>query len=811
MAGGEGGRLRPLTCNIPKPMMPILDKPIMEYTIELLKNSGIKDIAVTLQYLPDEIIRYFGDGKDFGVNIRYFIEEFPLGTAGSIKNVEEYIDDTFIVISGDALTDIDLIKAIEHHNQKNAFVTVVLKKVSIPLEYGVVVTNKDGQIAAFLEKPSWSEVFSDKANTGIYIIEPEVFNFIEKNQKCDFSNDLFPMLLHMNKCIYGYVAEGYWCDIGNINQYMRCQYDVLKGNVKVNIKGQKYKDEIWIGDNCEICSTARIISPAFIGNNCSIYDNVEIGPYSILGKSNIVSNNSVIRRSIIFDNCYIGSNAEIKGGVISNKVQLESRVSIFEGSIIGEETLIRERTIVKPGIKVWPNKILEAGTVVNANIIWGDKLSKSIFGNDSITGEVNVDVTPEFVSKLGTAYGALFNLDSKIALSCSNSEAAQMFKYALASGLLSIGIEVYDLKIMTTAMARQATVFFGVQGAIHVLIDTEEPQKVKIIFMDQNGLNIDKNMQRKIETRFMREDFRRIRTDGFKKLFYINDCVEYYIRQLINQAGVHRIKSQKFNLIINVDNLLIKSILEKLFTELRINAEFITEPIDMKDLKIKVLNTCVNLGIIIKNERLFCIIDDKGNFIKDEFLEAIKSLVILKTFNLSTLVVPVTASSILEYVAQICGVKFMRAKISQKNILETYLKNERELSRREILNAYLMALDDLGILLLILDLIAGSDRFLSEIMLEFPKFYSYTTEIDCPWNMRGTVMRVLIEESLLKSVDMIEGVRLNYDNSWALVLPDADEPICKIYTEAKTEREAIKLQEIVADKIVKLLNSSEFL
>lgn len=807
MAGGEGARLRPLTCNIPKPMMPILDKPVMEYALELLKSHGIKDIAVTLQYLPDEIIRYFGDGKDFGVSIRYFIEEFPLGTAGSIKNAADYIDDTFIVISGDALTDINLTNAIGYHRKKGSAVTVVLKEVPVPLEYGIVVTNKDGKVASFLEKPGWSEVFSDKVNTGIYILEPEVLNYIEKNQKFDFSSDLFPILLNLNKSVFGYVTEEYWCDIGSISQYMRCQYDILKGIVKVKIKEQKYDDQIWIGENCEISPSAKIVAPVFIGRNCNIYADTEIGPFSILGHNNIISTGSVIRRSIIFDNCYIGSNAEIKGAVISSKVQLESKVSIFEECTIAQETYIGERTIVKPGIKVWPNKVFESGALVNTNVIWGGKISRSIFGKAGISGEVNVDITPEFVSKLATAYGSLFNPDSKIAISCSGSEAAEMLKYSLITGLISIGIEVYDLKRMTTAMTRQAVVFFGVQGAVHVSVDSADSQKVSIVFMDQKGLDIDRNLQRKIENSFLREDYRRIKTDGFKKITEINNCIDYYMRQLINQLGVTRIRSRKLLVLLSIDNSLILSILEQIFFNLGINMKLLNYCSDVNLLRTEVVSTSAQCGIIIKNESITAIVDDKGNIIKDELLDAFRALVILKSVRLGTLVVPVTASAVMEHIADICGVKLIRTKSTQKNILEAYLKNERVLSRRDIITTYLMSLDEISLIALTLNFISSSNRSLAEVISQIPKLHSNKIEISCPWDMKGKVMRCLIEENYVQSVDMIEGIRLNYDNSWAVVIPDADEPICRIHTEAKTEYEANKLQESIVSKILSLLDN----
>ncbi|HHU32543.1 MAG TPA: nucleotidyltransferase family protein, partial [Clostridia bacterium] len=207
MAGGEGSRLRPLTCTIPKPLVPILNRPVMEYTIELLKRNQIEEIGVTLQYLPQEIENWFGDGREWNISLTYFTETNPLGTAGSVKNAESFLDDTFIVISGDALTDFDLQKAIDFHKKKKALVTLILTSVNNPLEYGVVLTHKDGSIDRFLEKPGWGEVFSDQVNTGIYIIEPDVLEYIPSDKPYDFSKDLFPALLHKDLPLFGCLLE----------------------------------------------------------------------------------------------------------------------------------------------------------------------------------------------------------------------------------------------------------------------------------------------------------------------------------------------------------------------------------------------------------------------------------------------------------------------------------------------------------------------------------------------------------------------------------------------------------------------------
>ncbi|MEN6581452.1 MAG: nucleotidyltransferase family protein, partial [Armatimonadota bacterium] len=230
MAGGEGSRLRPLTCRCPKPLVSVANKPVMQHIIELLKRHGVNDVVATLYYLADEIVGYFGDGADFGVNLSYSVEDTPLGTAGSVKNAEAMLrDGTFIIISGDALTDIDLTAACDFHRSRGAVATLILKRVSNPLEYGVVVTDDNGGIQRFLEKPSWGEVFSDTVNTGIYILEPEVFDLMEPGRNYDFSQDIFPQLLRTGRPIYGYISDGYWCDIGNLDACLQANYDALNG------------------------------------------------------------------------------------------------------------------------------------------------------------------------------------------------------------------------------------------------------------------------------------------------------------------------------------------------------------------------------------------------------------------------------------------------------------------------------------------------------------------------------------------------------------------------------------------------------
>ena len=270
MAGGEGTRLRPLTSNQPKPMVPIVGKPCMEHILELLKLHGFEDVIVTVAFLPQAIRSYFGNGDTLGMEIGYSVEESPLGTAGSVRLAAGRLDDTFLVISGDALCDVDLTRLVAYHREKNASVTIGLKAVDNPLEFGIVVTDEDGRVERFLEKPSWGQVFSDTINTGIYVLEPEVLKHVPTDRPYDFSKELFPLLLEMGRPIYGCVLDGYWQDIGNLDQYRQANADALDEKVRLNINGLKIRGDVWIGEGVEIDDVEGVEGPAFIGNYCTI-------------------------------------------------------------------------------------------------------------------------------------------------------------------------------------------------------------------------------------------------------------------------------------------------------------------------------------------------------------------------------------------------------------------------------------------------------------------------------------------------------------------------------------------------------------
>ena len=260
MAGGEGTRLRPITSLRPKPMVPIVNQPVMEHIIGLVKHHGIDEVVATLAFMPRTIQDYFGAGEEWGVEIGYAVEESPLGTAGSVKNAQHLLgtDEPFLIISGDAVTDIDLTEVLNFHKERGGAVTIALKRVSDPLDFGVVITAEDGLVERFLEKPSWGQVFSDTINTGIYVIEPWVLDYIPEGEPYDFSADLFPRLMEDGHEIYGIAVEGYWCDVGSRESYMQVHRDILDGLVKVFIPGIHAREGLWVSESARIDDTATL-------------------------------------------------------------------------------------------------------------------------------------------------------------------------------------------------------------------------------------------------------------------------------------------------------------------------------------------------------------------------------------------------------------------------------------------------------------------------------------------------------------------------------------------------------------------------
>ncbi|MCF8565738.1 NTP transferase domain-containing protein [Alicyclobacillus tolerans] len=569
MAGGKGSRLRPLTWNLPKPMVPLLDRPCMEYIIDLLKRHGITDIAVTIQYLPQAIKGYFGDGSEYGVRLHYFEEETPLGTAGSVKNAQEFLDDTFIVVSGDALTDFNLAQAIDFHTSKQAVATLVMTKVDVPVEYGIVGTDGDGKITRFLEKPSWSEVFSNTVNTGIYVLEPEVLTLFNCGETFDFSKDLFPMLMRNQSALYGYVADGYWSDIGNLVQYRQTQFDMLSGLVDVNIKGNQLSPGIWISESAQIHPSATIAGPAYIGEGTVVAEKATLLPYTVAGRYTRIHPGAQVERTVIWNRAVIGPSATLQGTTVCSGVKVGVDVRLQENTAIGEKSRIGDKADVHPNVKIWPNRYIESETIQRSSLIWGKTAARSLFEKNGISGIPNLDVTPEFVSKVAAAYAACLPQGAVVTVSSDDEPYSSVIKYSAISSLLAAGIHVRDLGTLLSPIANYGCRISNANGGIHIYEQHQSSaRRVVMRVFDCQGQCLSKEAERKIENAYFQEDYACPDLNQLGHLQTLEQVFQSYLHHLILPIDRPRLRQRKLKVVYGCESASAALLMHKLFEQL---------------------------------------------------------------------------------------------------------------------------------------------------------------------------------------------------------------------------------------------------
>ncbi|SHK33638.1 sugar phosphate nucleotidyltransferase [Tepidibacter formicigenes] len=814
MAGGKGTRLRPLTCDIPKPMVPILNKPVMEYSINLLKKHGIEDIAVTMAYLPSVITDYFGDGKEWGVNLNYFIEDIPLGTGGSVKNAEDFLNDTFIVISGDALTDLNIKKAIDYHNKKKSKTTIVLKKEPVPLEYGVVITNEYGRIIRFLEKPSWGEVFSDTVNTGIYILEPEVLNYYKKGQNFDFSKDLFPKLLRDEVPMYGYITEDYWNDIGDLNSYMTTHFNILDRKVDIPINAREIETGVWIEDGVKVGNNVNFNPPIYIGKNSIIKNFANIHSYSIIGPHCEIGEESTLKKSILWKNSKVGKSTNCRGTVVCNNVQLKDRINTFESSAIGKGSTLSSGVKVKPNIKIWPEKVIEEDMIVNQNLIWGTKASKTIFGYRDISGYLNTDITPEFASRLGAAYGSSLNKNSEVVVSGDCSRASDIIRKSLISGILSTGIGVIDIKDSAIPINRFAVRHYKASGGIHVRINHLENDKVHIEFIDESGANIDRGTERKIENLFNRGDFYRCNADEVKSVVEVDNFYSFYIntgeKLLENISKIKRnnprlLISSRCKNITHLTSKFLKNIGCDVLCDYSIE-KYKSINSYLNSMSKKVIRNKANFGIIFsENGENIILIDEKGRIIEEEKYTALVSLILLKIGSLKKIIMPYTTPKAIENMVREYKVDVVRTKTSPASIMREMLNFDSD--KQNMMLQYILSFDGIWASGKIIDFLVNNDINLGDLIDELPNYHYIKKEIPCEWDDKGRVIKNIIIENKDNDIELFEGVKINNDKGWALIVPDSEKALFNIYAEGFSEEYANELSTIFSKKVERLLKN----
>jgi mannose-1-phosphate guanylyltransferase/phosphomannomutase len=811
MAGGEGTRLRPLTSNQPKPMVPIVGKPCMEHILELLRKHHFEDVIVTVAFLPQAIRTYFGDGEALGLNLEYSVEESPLGTAGSVRLASGKLDDTFLVISGDALCDFDLTKLVEFHRERASSVTIALKSVPNPLEFGIVVTDSDGRIERFLEKPSWSQVFSDTINTGVYVLEPEVLKYVPDDRPYDFSKELFPYLLEMGKPLYGFLAEGYWQDIGNLDQFRQANFDALDELVKLNVPGIRLRGNVWIGEGAEIDDLEAIEAPAFVGNYSRIAPDASVGAYSVLAANVTLRERARTVRSVIDASTHIGRSALVEGAVVGRSCEIRAHARIHEGVSIGDEVTIGAESVVMPGVRIYPFKEVESGSQIYESLILEARATPRLFGVDGVSGLVNVDLTPETAVKLAAALGTALKRGARVVASRESADACRMIKRAMLAGVNSTGVDVADLRVLPAAVSRHVLKTQSFEAGFHVGVSHVDPEIVQIRFFEQPGIQLTTALQKEIEKHFTRHELRRVAASEVGTITYPVRVRESYAQDLLSTLDVDAIRTRGFRIVVDYGYSAASFVLPLVFGPLGVEAvsahaftaDRATEGAVLRGLvgqaKRLVGAVGADFGVVLDRaaERLY-LIDEQAREIPVEQTLLLFLQLIAGNGGSGKLALPITVTRQVEQLVAGSSLEVVRTPSSLAELTQAAAEDgvvfAGALGGGYVFPEFVPAYDAVASLCKLLELLAPIERPLSELVSELPASTLVHRRLPVPWALKGLVMRVLAERLKDRELELTDGIKVLDNRGWAQVLPDPDEPLVHIYAEGETEEHSAKLE-----------------
>jgi mannose-1-phosphate guanylyltransferase/phosphomannomutase len=822
MAGGFGTRLRPLTCNTPKPMVPLMNKPMMAHIVALLRAHGITDLLASLYYQPEVISSHFGDGSASGVTMRYVRADADYGTAGSVRNGTHGMHERILVISGDVLTDFDLTAALRFHEGKKAKATIVLTRAKNPLQFGVVITADDGKITRFLEKPSWGEVFSDTINTGIYILEPEVLELVPYREEYDFSKDLFPLLLRQDAGLYGYIAEGYWRDIGNLNEYQDAHIDALNGAVKVGIGGKK-QGSAYVGEGSRLPEGAVHISgTVVIGRNCSIGEGVSLS-HSVIGDNCVIGPGARITNSIIWNDVVIGHSAELSHDVIGTRCSIGEKCVIAENAFIADGCWIGRNAHVSANVKLWPEKVVEEGAVVSRSLVWEDKWLRELFTQSRVTGLSNVEMNPEFGAKLGAAYGAFIG-SGKTVVSCRDSDnVSRMMNRALICGLISAGLNTYDLRAISIPLLRHELSSGKEAGGIHVRRSPFDKNLTDIIFFDANGKDLPSNRTKNIERLFFGEEFARAPREKVGEISFPERTTEVYKEKFVSSLDIEAISKRKFRIVIDYSNGIASTIFPIILGSFDCQVVALNAHLDprrltrdreefdhsIKQLAHIVTSLSYDLGCLIDagGEKLF-IVNERGLAVDSDRLLTVVADMFLQTHpGTAAIAVPITSSGEIDIIAEKRGVRAIKTRNSHLAMMEAAGdKSVRFIGGTKggfIFTDFFFATDAMYSVAKILEMMAKADRLLGEFDAAIPRLASARRNVNCSWEHKGKVMRHIMHDSEGLRRDLVDGVKLYLkDGSSALLIPDTERPLFHINAEAPTQDVADRLSAEYERKVI---------
>lgn len=822
MAGGFGTRMQPLTCSLPKPMVPLMNRPIMLHIVELLKKYQVTDLVMLLYHQPHLIKNFFRDGAEFGVRITYVTPLEDMGTAGAVKYAEKYLDERFLIISGDLLTDFNIQKVLDFHEQSKALATITLTSVKDPLQFGVVITDKEKRITQFLEKPGWGEVISDTINTGLYVLEPEIFKYIPEGENFDFSQDLFPILLKKKLPLFGFPIKGYWRDIGNTDSYREAHHDILKAKVTVKIdepKKEAVGKDLRIGLDVRLGDGTTTEGTVVIGDNTQVLGSALIRD-SVIGRNCTIEAGVKLTRCVIWDNVYLKKGAKVNDSVVCSNVSVGAGVVMEEGCVVADDTSIGEESYIKRDVKIWPRKVIEAGSTVTGNLIWGERWKKSLFEGEMIKGLTNIELTPEFVAKLGCAYGSSLPKGSHVLVGRDATLSSRMLKRSFLGGILSAGVNVRDLRMIALPVLRYKLRTFGEVGGVHFRQSVDDPASTEIVFLDADGLDFSSSMGKNVERIFYKENFRRAHHMEPGGITELPQVMDFYREGFFRGVDQQLMRTSSVKVVIDFNHTASGQILPQILNDLGCEVVALNTYLDEQrgaksvEEKPHSLSQLSKIVVTLEARAGFwldptseevTLVDETGKIYKPSELLPLMVALMLKSGARGAFAVPVSAPSVIEQMAAENGCSVRRTKSAERSMIEAAISPEvvmaGSMGGRFAFPKFQAAFDGLFTIAKTLELSAAAGVPLSRVMREVPVRTFLEDKVSCIWEMKGGIMRKMSEDSVEKEASFVDGIKVSFGEDWVLVLPDQYHPLVHVIAEAKEPKVAARLMEEYLQKV----------
>lgn len=716
MAGGEGKRLRPLTCTLPKPMVRICGKPVIEYTLELLEKHGFDEAVITLGYMPDTIREYFGEsyGK---MKLGYSVEEEPLGTAGSVRKASKDFDEPFVVISGDALCNFDLSFLVHSHRSLGSMLTIAAVKVDDPSEYGVI-RHENSRITAFLEKPSKTQAVSGIVNTGIYVIDSAVMKYVPENVSFDFSRQLFPSLLKDEVPMYAVTMDGYWRDIGDTGVLMKCQWDMLDG-----IPGfERVSSGMPDGDY-------TIVPPVFIGKDTDIASGAVIGPYAIVEDGALIDKRAKVRYSVVSDNSSVGVNASLTGAMICRGACLRKDSSVYEGAVIGSGAIVGEGAQVKPGCLIWPGKIISDRAVVSDNVKYGTARKRFISMGSLLPSDEKL-ISGALMHKTGRALASVFG--GKIGVAFDGTSYSEALAHAVSAGIAGSGADVWIIGQSYYTEFSYCVSSCGLNAGIFI---SSFDDGDTVVF-NSDGLPLTGYEERALESMILSDDYKRVSQGDYGAI------KDYPVMKIIYRGMLASCAEDYTGLKVSIDaeNRQIKEIFDSILFEK-----------NCKD------GSDIRFSFSADGRELTA---EEG----DEFFDydTLLAIVCFDELNRGVSVsVPFDAPLALDAIASTVDGELLRYLRSPSD------KSDFEARRIAVDNPF--AQDGLLLCIKVLNTVKRRELSLSKIKNELPEFYREKRTVFC--SSPTSELSGLFSETGFTVGESAEGLKLTKENGEALIVP----------------------------------------